>query len=250
LKAGCEKKMRNHKLILAYDGTDFCGWQRQPEARTVQGEMENVLSKITRQKVTIMGAGRTDAGVHARRQAAHFRTDTRLPLGELFRASNALLPPDIRILSLTGAPDSFHALRSARSKTYEYRIWNARPISPFRVRYVLHWPYPLDVSRMEEAARLFEREADFSAFSSNRLLQPVRRVYRSQIKKRGSEIIYTVEADGFLRYMVRTMVGTLIEVGRGKMLPSGVEEIFRRNDRSLAGSTAPPQGLSLVKVNY
>jgi len=242
--------MRNYKLILAYDGTDFYGWQRQPEARTVQGELEAVLSRITGQKVTVMGAGRTDAGVHARRQAAHFRSDTGLPPADLFRAANALLPRDVRILNLARAPASFHALRSARSKTYEYRIWNARDISPFRMRYVLHWPYPLDVSKMEEAARLFEREADFSAFSSNRLLHPVRRILRSRIKKRGSEIIYTVEADGFLRYMVRTIVGTLIEVGRGKMLPSAMEEVFRRNDRSLAGKTAPPQGLSLVRVRY
>jgi tRNA pseudouridine38-40 synthase len=249
-RAGRWTEMRNYKMILAYDGTEFCGWQRQPAVRTVQGELEAVLSRITQKKVAVMGAGRTDAGVHARAQAAHFRSDTVLPREELLRAANSLLPRDIRILALTRASDSFHALRSARSKVYEYRIWNSPRISPFLIRYVLYWPHELNISRMEEAARLFEREADFSAFSSNRLLHPVRKILRSRIRKRGAQIIYAVEANGFLRYMVRTIVGTLIEVGRGKMPPSQIEEIFRKNDRSLAGNTAPPEGLSLVRVKY
>jgi tRNA pseudouridine38-40 synthase len=138
----------------------------------------------------------------------------------------------------------------ARTKVYQYRIHNSRPISPFIFRYVLHWPSRLDVEKMAEAARLFVRRDDFTAFSSNRLLHPVREVCRSEVKKKGKEIIYTIEANGFLRHMVRTIVGTLIEVGRGKMALRQIEEAFRKKDRALAGPTAPARGLCLVKVKY
>jgi len=239
-----------YKLILSYDGTDFCGWQRQPESRTVQGALEDALAKISGKPVSIAGAGRTDAGVHALGQVASFRAGLRLERDKLQRALNALLPGDVRVLSIRKAPQDFHARKSARSKVYRYRIINSRRISPFLVRYVLDWPGPLDIVRMSEAARLFVRRADFTAFSSNRLLHPVRRVCRSEIKRKGNEIVYTIEADGFLRYMVRTIVGTLLEVGRGKMEPRQVEQIFRQNRRSLAGPTAPARGLCLVRVRY
>lgn len=242
--------MRNYKLIIAYDGTDFFGWQRQPDKRTVQGTLEDILARITQKKIAVAGAGRTDAGVHAQGQTANFRADITLKPKELLRAMNALLPGDIKILSIKKTVPDFHARKSALSKTYEYRIFTAGIISPFLSRYVLYWPYPLDIELMNEAAKLFEREADFSAFSSNRFLRPVRKVFRSEIRKKRNELLYTVEANGFLRYMVRTMVGTLLEVGRGKMSPEQVEEIFRKNDRSLAGPTAPAQGLCLVRVAY
>jgi len=239
-----------YKLILSYDGTDFCGWQRQPESRTVQGVLEDALAKIAGKAISVAGAGRTDADVHALGQVASFRADLRLERDELQRALNALLPGDVRVLSVRRAPSDFHARKSARSKVYRYRIINSRWVSPFLVRYVLHWPGPLDISKMSAAACLFVREADFTAFSSNRLLHPVRRVFRSEIGAKGKEIVYTIEADGFLRYMVRTIVGTLLEVGRGKMEPRQVEQIFRQPRRSLAGPTAPAKGLCLVKVVY
>ncbi|MBM3284796.1 MAG: tRNA pseudouridine(38-40) synthase TruA [Candidatus Aminicenantes bacterium] len=240
----------NYKLTLSYDGTAFSGWQRQPGKRTVQGALEEALDRIAGKKIPVCGAGRTDAGVHARGQVANFRARLRLEKEELLRALNAILPEDVRVLSIRRAPSGFHARKMARAKVYEYRIWNSPRISPFILRYVLHWPFALDVGKMEEAARLFTRRDDFTAFSSNRLLQPVREVYRLEVKKKGPEITCTIEANGFLRYMARTITGTLIEAGRGKMEPGQVEEAFRRKDRSLAGPTAPAKGLCLVKVKY
>jgi len=240
----------NHKLTVSYDGTDFSGWQRQPGKRTVQGTLEEALVKICGKKIPVIGAGRTDAGVHARGQVANFKADFRLGRDELLRALNALLPEDVRILSVRKVPAEFNARKMAKSKVYQYRLFNSRLISPFVLRYVLHWPSHLDVEKMDEAARLFIRRDDFTAFSSNRLLRPVREVYRSEVRKKGKEIIYTIEANGFLRYMARSIVGTLVEVGRGKMEPRQIEEAFKKRDRSLAGPTAPARGLCLVKVKY
>ncbi len=203
--------MQNYKLSLSYDGTDFYGWQRQPDKRTIQGVLEESLTKITRKKIHVVGAGRTDAGVHAQEQVANFKANLSLKDEELFRALNSLLPGEVRINSLKEA---------------------------------------LKVNLMKEAAPLFAREADFQPFSSNRLLNSVRKVIRSEIEKKGDEIIYTVEAKGFLRYMVRTMAGTLLEIGKGKMPPEKIEEIFREKKRSLAGPTILAKGLCLIKVNY
>lgn len=242
--------MQNYRIVLAYDGTNFKGWQRQPEERTVQGALEDAVFKITRKRTVIHGAGRTDAGVHAMGQAANFRVATRLADADLLRALNAVLPWDIRILTLEKAPDAFHARKSARSKVYRYRIVLAAQASPFDFRYALHWPYPLDLRAMRAAAPLFVRRADFTAFSSNRERHPVRTVRRSEIHKKGDELVYTIEAQGFLRYMVRTVVGTLLDVGRGKLTPEDIEGIFRRKDRTLAGATAPAKGLCLARVDY
>ena len=242
--------MQNYKIIVSYDGTDFRGWQRQPGERTIQGTLEAAVYKITRRKVVVHGAGRTDAGVHALGQAAGFRGTFKLSDEVLLRALNAVLPEDVRIFSLEEAPPDFHARRSARSKVYRYRIVNAPQPSPLDRRYVLHWPYPLKLGKMREAAALFVRTADFSAFSSNRDRSPVRTVTRSELRRSGDEIVYTIEAAGFLRYMVRTIVGTLLEVGRGRITPEQVEEIFRLKDRSLAGATAAAKGLTLVRVDY
>lgn len=242
--------MRVVRLTLGYDGTDFCGWQRQPRARTVQGEVEEALAKLWGERISVVGAGRTDAGVHARGQVASFRTELRLKDDELRRALNSILPGDVRVSSARTVPAGFHARKSARSKIYRYRIVNSPLISPFDFRYVLPWPGRLDFERMAAAARLFVRKADFTAFSSNRLLRPVRRVMRSEVKKKGREITYTIEADGFLRYMVRTIVGTLLEVGRGKIEPRAVEGFFAGRKRSLRSPTAPAKGLCLVKVIY
>jgi tRNA pseudouridine38-40 synthase len=242
--------MQNYKVSISYDGTDFSGWQRQPGKRTIQGVLEESLTKITRKKIQVIGAGRTDAGVHAQQQAANFRANLSLKDEELIRALNSILPDEVRITSLKKVDDDFHARKMAKSKIYQYRIFNSPLISPFLQRYVLQWFSPLKVNLMKEAAPLFQREADFRAFSSSRLQNSVRKVIYSEVEKRGDEIIYTVEANGFLRYMVRTMMGTLLEVGRGKMPPGKIEEIFREKKRSLAGPTIPAKGLCLIKVNY
>ncbi len=242
--------MKNYKLVLGYDGTDFRGWQRQPEDRTVQGVLEEAVFKVTRKRTVVHGAGRTDAGVHALGQAAGFRGAFKLSDAVLLRALNAVLPEDVRIFSLEQAPPDFHARRSARSKLYRYRIVIAPQPSPLDRRYVLHWPYPVKVGAMREAARLFVRTADFSAFSSNRDRSPVRTVTRSELRRSGDELVYTIESRGFLRYMVRTIVGTLLEVGRGRIRPADIEGIFRGKDRSLAGATAAAKGLTLVRVDY
>jgi len=242
--------MRNYKLSLSYDGADFHGWQRQPDKRTIQGVLEGSLTKITRKKIHVIGAGRTDAGVHAQEQVASFKENLSLEDEELCRALNSVLPDEIRINSLKRMDMDFNARKMAKSKVYQYRIFNSPIISPFLQRYVLQWSSPLKVKLMKEAAPLFARETDFRAFSSSQLQNSVRKVMRSEIEKKGDEIIYTVEASGFLRYMVRTMVGTLLEIGKGKMPPGRIEEIFREKKRSLAGPTIPAKGLCLIKVNY
>lgn len=242
--------MQNYMMVLSYDGTDFHGWQRQPKKRTIQGALEDTLAKIAQKKVAVIGAGRTDAGVHAQGQVANFKAVLRLKEDEIKKALNALLPDDVRLIELRKVPADFHARRDAKAKVYQYRIFRHPEISPFVFRYVWHWPYPLDLTKMRQAARLFKREGDFSGFSSNRLLYPVRRVMRSEIKKTGDEIIYTIEANGFLRYMVRTIVGTMMEVGRGRVALEEIEPIFREKKRTLASPTAAAKGLCLIKVVY
>jgi len=241
---------QNYKIILCYDGTDYHGWQKQPNKKTIQGSLEKALTQITKKDIPILGAGRTDAGVHALAQVAHFRTHFTLREEEFLRALNSLLPKDIRIISLKKTDRNFHARKMAVSKIYQYRIYNSADISPFILRYSLQWTSPLDVIKMKTAAKRFVREADFTPFSSNRHHHPVRCVTHSEIKKKGTEIIYTVEANGFLRYMVRTMVGTLLEIGRGKWPPEIIDDIFKEKRRILASPTAPPEGLCLIKVNY
>ena len=241
---------QNHKITISYDGTDYCGWQKQKVHRTIQGELEKALMKIISMETSVIGSGRTDAGVHAQGQVAHFRANTRLDAKEFVQALNGTLPNDIRVTSLQRADSKFHARKSAKSKIYRYRILNSPRISPFILRYVLHWPSSLDFQAMSEAACLFIRESDFTSFSSNRELHPVRQVIRSEITQRGDEIVYTVEANGFLRYMVRSIVGTLLYVGRKKMLPEDIEDMFMMKKRSLKSPTAPAKGLCLIKVKY
>ncbi len=242
--------MQNYKLLISYDGTDYHGWQQQPNKKTIQGLIEESLAKIAQKKIPVIGAGRTDAGVHAQEQVANIKASLSLREEELIQALNSLLPPDIKITSVEKAALDFHARNMAISKIYQYRIFSSPNISPFLHRYVLQWSSPLNVNSMKKAASLFKREADFTPFSSNRLLNPVRKILLSRIEKKGDEIIYTVEANGFLRYMVRTIVGTLLEIGRGKVAPDEIEEIFRQKKRSLASPTALAKGLCLIKVNY
>lgn len=241
---------KNYKLTIAYDGTGFHGWQRQPAGRTIQGELENALERLAGGRIAAHGAGRTDAGVHARAQVASFRAALTLDDATLLRALNALLPEAIRVSAVERAGSLFHARKSARSKIYQYRIVLGRQVSPFDFRFVHHHPRPLNVARMRRAARLFVRKADFSAFSSNRELNPVRRVTKSEFRKKGDELVFTIEAEGFLRYMVRTIVGTLIEVGRGRIAVEDVERLFGEKQRTLASPTAPAKGLCLIRIDY
>ncbi|NPV82803.1 MAG: tRNA pseudouridine(38-40) synthase TruA [Candidatus Aminicenantes bacterium] len=242
--------LENFKLTISYDGTDYHGWQRQPNRVTIQGKLEDVLMRILGEKVNLQAAGRTDAGVHALGQVASFRANCRLGEAELLRALNAMLPFDIRILNVEKVSPGFHARKSARSKVYRYRIKISPIISPFDYRYVLHYPYPLDIPAMVEAARRFEREADFSAFSSGDYPNPVRQVFSSRLESCGDELVYTVEANGFLRYMVRTIVGTLIMAGRGRLKPEDIDLLFEQRKRTLSSPSAPARGLCLVRVNY
>jgi len=242
---------QSYKIVISYDGTEYHGWQLQPRKKTIQGTLEGALFRFRSRRIPVHGAGRTDAGVHALGQVASFQADLDLDDAELLRALNGQLPDDIRVLSLERVDDTFHARKSARSKVYRYRIMNTRPISPFDVRYALHWPGPLDVGKMKTAAGLFVREADFTSFSSNRLRHPVRKVTRSEIGASGGEITYTVEANGFLQYMVRTMVGTLLEVGKGRVEPGAIEELFEHRSRTVGATpTAPARGLCLIRVDY
>ncbi|MGQ9800695.1 MAG: tRNA pseudouridine(38-40) synthase TruA [Candidatus Saccharicenans sp.] len=242
--------LENIKLTISYDGTDYHGWQRQPGRITIQGKMEEALKRIVGEKISLQAAGRTDAGVHALGQVANFHASCRLTEAELLRALNAILPFDIRILKVEKVPAHFQARKSARSKVYRYRIKTSPILIPFDYRYVLHYPYPLDVQAMEEAARRFEREADFSAFSSGQYPNPVRKIFFSRLENLGEELVYTVEANGFLRYMVRTIVGTLIMVGRGRLKPEDIDDLFQQKKRTLASPSAPARGLCLVRVIY
>lgn len=242
--------LENIKLVISYDGTEYHGWQRQPGRITIQGKIEEALMRILGERISLQAAGRTDAGVHALAQVANFRANCRLTDLELVRALNAMLPYDIRVMAAERVPFSFHSRKSAKSKIYRYRIKTSPIISPFDYRYVLHYPYPLDVEAMQKAASLFEREDDFSAFSSNKYRHPIRRVLQSKLEMVGDELVFTIEANGFLRYMVRTIVGTLIMVGRGKLNPDDIETLFKEKKRTPSSPTAPAKGLCLVRVNY
>jgi len=257
--------MHNIKLYLAYDGTDFSGWQIQPGRPTIQGALSDVLEKLTQQRLQIQGAGRTDAGVHAAGQVANFKTQSELSAGEFQRAFNALLPPSIRVVAAEKAGPDFHARWSAVAKTYRYRIFRGRVVPPFLWRYVQHDPFPLDFGAMAEAAREFEGEQDFTSFAAStgseeddRERTMTRVIYRSEMVRVNDgesptseeEWIYTVCGKSFLRYMVRKIVGTLVDVGRGKLRPEDMQKLFKMRDRSKSGSTMPPQGLCLAEVEY
>jgi tRNA pseudouridine38-40 synthase len=258
--------MRNIRLTLAYDGTDFHGWQRQPKLPTVQECLESALSRLTAERTCVWGSGRTDAGVHALSQVANFKTNCPIPCENLVKALNDLLPPSVRIKEAAEASDDFHARYHARSKTYRYRILMAPVCSPFLWRFVCHHPFPLDVRAMAEAARVFEGEHDFTSFAAVESKESefriqnskfpdkemVKRIFSSQLilRPRTSMLIYNVRGNGFLHHMVRNMVGTLMEVGQGRLVPADIPGILAARDRTLAGPTAPAAGLCLVKVDY
>jgi tRNA pseudouridine38-40 synthase len=251
--------MRNIKLTLAYDGAKFHGWQTQPGVATIQGTLTDVVRKITQEPVSIHGASRTDAGVHALGQVASFKTRSGLTAEELRRALNALLPATIRVTEAEEMGQDFHARWQAMEKTYQYRIFRGAVMSPFEYQRVLHYPFPLDEEAMMEAAKCFEGEHDFSSFAAtsgseeaDKDKSPVRVICRSELARHTEreEIVYAVTGKSFLRYMVRKIVGTLLDVGRGKLQPEDIAEVFEARDRSRSGPTAPPEGLYLVSLKY
>jgi tRNA pseudouridine38-40 synthase len=250
--------MRNLKLILAYDGTDFSGWQVQPECSTVQGTLASAIGRITGEKVLPQGSGRTDAGVHALAQVVSFATDSVIAAANLVIALNDILPASIRVLDATEVSPGFHARKSARAKTYLYRTYRGTICPPFLARYVWHYPYPLDETTMSAAAPLINGEHDFTSFAAvdpERGLERdgssnVRRIFSSIWRREGDELIYEVRGNGFLHHMVRNLVGTFLLVGKRTLNPSDMARVLEAKNRSAAGSTAPASGLYLVKVEY
>jgi tRNA pseudouridine38-40 synthase len=240
------------RLTLAYDGTRFVGWQRQASGESIQGLLEQALSRLEGAAVTAHGAGRTDAGVHAEGQVASAQVTFAHDTDTVRRSLNAQLPDDIRILAVEDAAADFHARFSARGKSYRYQLVTAPVVSPFSRAFVWHVPEPLDRGAMREAATLFAGTHDFAAFQSSGsdVATTVRTLTRSDLVERGDVLAYEVGGDGFLRHMVRAMVGTLVEVGRGRRPAGDVAALLQGGSRALAGATAPALGLTLVKVEY
>ncbi len=245
---------RRLKLVLAYDGTDFHGWQRQAGVRTVQGDVEEVLRRVLGHPLAVRGASRTDAGVHARGQVATVTTESPIPAENLRRAAGCRLPPDIALLHVAEVPAGFDVTRDAVSKLYRYRIFTGpcRPVMSLAQRYSWHVRYPLDLDRLRAAARLLIGTHDFAAFASPGAVRTttVRTVRAVTVQVRGFEVALDVEGDGFLYNQVRNMVGTLVEVARGHWPPERVATILASRDRAQAGPTAPPHGLCLQWIRY
>ena len=244
--------MRHVKLIVSYDGTDYSGSQRQRNARTVQEVLEKALREILKEKVRLLFAGRTDAGVHAVGQVVGFRTARTLPLLGLHRGLNAILPKDVVVRSVTEAPSDFHPRFNASLKAYRYTIWNHPIPTPFLRNYALHVPWPLDLAAMRSAARLLVGRHNFKSFqaSDKKKRASVRTLKRLSIHRRGPLVQMTFQANGFVYHMVRNIVGTLLEVGKGRRPPEEILQLLSKKDRRLAGPTAPAKGLCLVKVDY
>jgi tRNA pseudouridine38-40 synthase len=253
-----EDRMRNLKLILSYDGSEFAGWQVQPDAVTVQGTLASAIGRITGEKVLPQGSGRTDAGVHALAQVVTFVTESSIPTANFVKALNDILPASVRVLEAEEAAADFHARHSARSKTYRYRIYRAAICPPFLARYVWHYPYPLDEGAMITAAGLVEGEHDFTSFAAvdpervreGAAVSNVRRIFSSGWERDADEFVYTVKGSGFLHHMVRNLVGTFILVGKGTLQVDDLTRILEARNRSAAGATAPASGLYLVNVEY
>lgn len=249
---------RNFKLVLAYDGTDFSGWQVQPDRRTVQGELSEAIRRVTGEQVLPQGSGRTDAGVHALGQVATFAIANPIPAPNVQIALNHTLPTSIRVLAAEEASADFHARHSAKAKSYEYRLYRGDICSPFAARYVEHHPYPLNEEAMRRAAELVIGEHDFTSFTAldpergkyEEELDNVRTVFSSSWQREGELLTYRVRGDGFLHHMVRNLVGTFLLVGKGIVAVEAIPKILAAKNRSEAGPTAAAAGLFLVSVEY
>ncbi len=245
--------MRKIRLIIEYDGTNYSGWQVQPNAVTIEETIEDRLERITQGEAKLVAAGRTDAGVHAVGQVAHFDTESRLGLECIQRGLNSLLPPDIAVKEIYEAPEGFHSRYSAKSRIYKYVILNQRFPSPLHRNFSWFIHYELDLDEMNKAVQCLKGRHDFSSFRASgcNSHNPEREVLSVSLEQGPwGGIVFNIEANAFLRHMVRNIVGTMVDVGRGKIRASGFKEIFLSKDRKNAGKTAPPQGLFLVKVRY
>jgi tRNA pseudouridine38-40 synthase len=247
--------MRRIKIVVSYDGTDYHGWQVQPGLPTIQGVLEQVIGGIEGRAVNVAGSGRTDAGVHALGQVAAFSIDNPIPVDNLRRAVNRLLPRDIRVLGVEEAALDFHPRFQAKRKTYEYRIFRGEICSPFERRYVCHHPYPLGIEEMLAATPLLEGEHDFTAFAASDERDEsepskVRTVFCSRLAPEADRLIYRVTGSGFLKHMVRNIVGVLLEVGKGNVDRAAFLARLQPGCAIPAGPTAPARGLFLVSVEY
>ncbi len=250
--------MRNLKLVLAYDGSEFSGWQVQPGAATIQGALASAIGRLTGENVLPQGSGRTDAGVHALAQVATFTTASPVPTENFLKALNDILPAAIRVLEAAEVPAEFHARKSAHAKTYRYRMYRGPICPPFLSRYVWHYPYLLDEGAMRRAAEFVVGEHDFTSFAAVDLEKGsdgeepsnVRRMFASSWERAGDELLYTIRGSGFLHHMVRNLVGTFVLVGKGTLNAQEIRRILEARQRSTAGATAPASGLYLVAVEY
>ena len=244
--------MRNIKLTIAYDGTDYHGWQRQPDLPTIQGTLEDAVARLTGVRPTANANGRTDAGVHALGQVVNFLTPSAHPPEVFRKALNATLPPEIRVLDAAEVPQAFHATVDSRSKRYRYRVDNRPVRDPFQLRTSWHIYHKLNVDRMHASARGLLGRHDFRSFETNwpNRVSSVRTILDLEVTRDGDDVRIEVEADGFLYNMVRTIAGTLALVGTGRRPPSFPAEALAAQNRAAAGPTAPPQGLFLLRVNY
>jgi tRNA pseudouridine38-40 synthase len=246
--------LRNLKLILSYDGAEFAGWQVQPGRTTVQGTLASAIGRLSGENVLPQGSGRTDAGVHALAQVASFETGSKIPTENWLKALNDILPSSIRVLDVTEAASDFHARKSAKAKTYRYRIFRGAICPPFFARYGWHYPYPLDEAAMIAAADAVVGEHDFTSFAAVDVeragLSNVRTIFSSDWERDGDELIYIVRGSGFLHHMVRNLIGTFLLVGKGTVSLEDLRRILAAKDRSAAGATAPASGLYLVGVEY
>lgn len=244
--------LRNLKLVVEYDGTNLAGWQRQDGQDTVQGWLEKAFHSMTKQEVVVRGAGRTDAGVHAEAQVANVELASRIPAIGFLRGLNTFLPREIAVLEVADVPATFNARFSARGKIYRYQVWNHPVRSPRFARYAWHVYDPLDMHTMREAAAVLTGEHDFRAFRAADCdrKNTVRIIRRLDVRREGAMVSFEVEGTAFLRNMVRILAGTLVAVGRGRMTPSDVATALASGDRTQAGMTAPPWGLTLARVIY
>lgn len=246
--------MEKIKCIISYDGTNFSGFQIQPQKRTVHGELEKALKKIHKgEHIRLQASGRTDTGVHAKGQSIHFDTPFAIPQANWKRALNTLLPEDLYVREVEKVSTSFHARYDVLEKEYRYYVWRAKERDVFKQNYAYQFPYQLDISAMQKACKLLEGEHDFTTFSSAKATtkgSKIRTLYQVSCTKRGCEIEFIFKGSGFLYNMVRIIVGAMLDVGQGRRRPEDMDKLLEQKDRQLLGETVPPQGLYLWNVKY
>ena len=240
------------KLTIEYDGTNYCGWQIQPNGTSVQQVITDAIEKVTGETVKLIGSGRTDAGVHALGQVAHFDANSAVPADKFSNALNAVLPADVKIVKSERADDNFNARFSAKKKTYEYHMYVSPFPRPLQSRYAAQIGYPVNIEAMNSAAARFVGKHDFRCFlaANSSVETTVRTIHRAEVAAHGDEIVFSVTGNGFLYNMVRIMAGTLVAAGEGKITAADVDEMLEKGERDLAGKTMPPQGLVLKSVEY